>query len=111
MPRSSLSKAMVDAWLAGTARQSLWNLLSDAVIDRAVPLAVQSPGAGFDSANDPRPDNDSHDTTATTGRKAAMALRRVSMFIPPGTPAPGAHHSSGPVRPSGPAFRRRAARR
>src|SRR5882724_10714141 len=83
MPRSSLSKAIVDAWLAGTARQSLSYLLSAAVIDRAVPLAVQSPGLGFDSANDPAPLTDSHDTTATAGRKAAMTVRRLSMSIPP----------------------------
>src|SRR5256885_17173429 len=102
MPRSSLSKAMVDAWLAGTARQSLSYLLSDAVIDRAVPLAVQLPEAGFDSANDPLPLNDSHETTATAGRTAAMTVRRMTMFIPPGNPPPGAPPSPRPVRPSGP---------
>src|SRR5581483_6440136 len=106
MPRSWLSKAMVDAWLAGTARQSLSYLLSAAVIDRAVPLAVQSPGLGFDSANDPVPGSDSQATTAATGRKAAMAVRRVSMFDPPGS-QPRAVILPG----SGSVARRRAGRR
>src|SRR5437764_9037843 len=100
MPRSSLSKAMVEAWLAGTAMQSLSNLLSDAVIDRAVPLAVQSPGVGFDSAKDPVPLNDSHDTTATAGRTAAMMVRRVRMFLPP-DPQPGSQHRTPGRGPGG----------
>src|SRR5438132_671721 len=82
MPRSSLSKAIVNGWAAGAARQSLSYLLSLAVIDSAVPFGEHVPGFGLVSAKD-RPPATSQDIAATAGRNAAMTVKRALMRPPP----------------------------
>src|SRR3989442_13024935 len=92
MPRSSLSKAMIDAWLAGTARQSLSYLLSLAVIDSAVPFAEQVLSAfGFDSAKEPAPASASQDMDDPSGRAAAMTVSRHLIIVTPHPQHPCIH--------------------